>query len=202
MRNDDVDYGMEIVVHAAKETSLFIDVTDIQRYVLTLNKMILGTKDILTEPIIVGFNKKIAEMVFRGGTEECFKKIIQKTHVSYSSYRRTKKFPIFFGKTEFCVLEREKTIAERVKKIRNESKFICTSFSMKCNVVTNLHTKVIEYEKYISDCNSAKDFLKMADISEKKDFINYLRKCHNLSYREIGKMLDCSSTKIYRLVNK
>ncbi len=201
MKNDLVDYGMEIVISSNNITTLFVDRLDMERYILSLAKMVNKESNSDIKLLIAGFGQNILVIVFKGGNEEKLKKIIQKTHISYSSYRRNKKSPVSFDKTKFNLLEGKRAISIAVKNVKNESEYICTDIFVYNNIFIKAKKSMVPVEKYLYATELAREFNEM-DLEEKRNFIVNLRVKYSLSYRNIGKILNYSSSKIYRIVNK
>lgn len=200
MINEDVDYGMEIIAYSEGENALFMDAADGERYVSTVIRMLSDTK-VNAEPLLAGLEEDKIHFVFKGGAEEYFRKLFQKVHVSYSSYRRVKKTPVFFGKTKFNILERPKYIKYAINAIKKESKYLCTSFDKEFVILINLHRMALSNEKY-DNAAYVRNFVEGANDYHRRKILLYLREQRDLSYREIGELLGCSASKVYRMVNK
>lgn len=192
-------YGTMIVACAKNDGILLENRLDVERYVRCLNKMVCPKRQLQEGFIIGGFVKNKATLIFNGGDEEILKKTIQKTHISYSAYRRNKNNPIIFGKTKYILLDNKESIINAMNDIKYNSEYICTSLN-ECKVVlTMLNSGLKENVSY--DNKPTRNF----DIKEyeiKRKIIMDLRKEYKLTYREISKIFSCSSATIYRILNK
>ena len=130
MKEKTTDYGMLVTVTAAKDSYLFVDGIDMDRYMATLIKMFDGKKvydDSSNEvvPLSAGMKSETAQIVFRGGDEELLRRIMRSVHISYSAYRKNKKLPVKFGKSTYDIIEGITKLKETQKIIRQNSSFIC-----------------------------------------------------------------------------
>ena len=125
MGNEMKDYGMLVTVKSIKDSYLFLDGIDRDRYVGCIVKMTENAfcGEILA--VIVGMNSDFAKIVFVGGDEEKLRRLMRNVHISYSAYRKTKKCPVVFGKSSYELLDGIEKIKEAKEKTRLCSDFVC-----------------------------------------------------------------------------
>ncbi len=119
------EYGIIVNVKSAKDSYLFIDGIDRDRYIGSIIKMTenISSGEIL--PVIAGLNSNSAQIVFVGGDEEILRKLMRNVHISYSAYRKTKKCPVTFGKSSYELLDGLQEIKKAKENTRLNSDFVC-----------------------------------------------------------------------------
>ena len=119
------DYGMIVTVKSAKDSYLFLDGIDRERYVGCIVRMTKNTFFGEILPVVAGLNSDLAKIVFAGGDEEKLRRLMRNVHISYSAYRKTKKCPVVFGKSSYELLDSVEKIKEAKEKTRLCSDFVC-----------------------------------------------------------------------------
>lgn len=122
------DYGMLVTVKAKKNSFLFFDGIDQDRYISSLLKMTkkYGKENI--NPLFGGINNETAFLIFDGGNEDILRDIMRKVHISYAAYRKNKKFPVRFCKSSFELLDGNAAICSAVKELKEMPEIICLKF--------------------------------------------------------------------------
>lgn len=216
MNSQMAEYGTVIVIRASKDTYLFLDSIDRKRYISIFVKMLKKNPQKDACAIIAGFSNDFVKIIFEKGCEEDLRSLLRRVHTSYASYRRTKNCPVKFERSDIFLLETEISISEAVKKLRNESDYICTDFYNynETDIETGFLVKKESMHENITDSkilytaqrykkvSSIEEFIEAADSSEKRAFAKTLKDGYDISYREIGNILKCSYSTIYRMVNK
>lgn len=216
MDNEIAEYGIYITVRSAKDTYLFLDNVDRDRYMAILIKMLKRSRPGEAYPLIAGLNNDTARILFRNGFEEPLRCLIRTVHAAYAAYRKTKNCPVQFGRSSFELLDGTADVVVAMKAIRDRSDYICTVFEDEegnCPPGT-LAERVKIIPGKISDIallqmacaykrvSTLEEFLQSATLRQKREFMQELRGKYELSYREIGKILNCSGTTVHRIVNK
>lgn len=126
------DYGMLVTVTSSKDSYLFVDSIDMDRYVSTLIKMIAYDRinmDAYSKefiPLIAGMQSETAKILFSGGDEEVLRRVMRSVHISYSAYRKNKKMPVKFGKSTYELIEGIAKLKETQKMIKENCAFVCS----------------------------------------------------------------------------
>ena len=216
MENVIAEYGILITVRSAKDTYLFLDGIDRDRYMTILIKMLNRSQRGDAIPVIAGLNNDEARILFRNGYEEPLRYLIRMIHTSFASYRKAKNCPVQFGRSSFELLDGTANVVRGIKHIRDHSDYICTVFDSEeanCPPGTLAERikiipgkisaiKLLQIASTYCAVSSFEEFLQYATSEQKKEFIKELRSKYELSYREIGKILNCSGTTAHRIVNK
>lgn len=123
------DYGMLVIVKAKKDSFLFLDGIDQDRYISSLLKMTkkYGKENI--NPLFGGINNETAFLIFDGGNEDSLRDIVRKVHISYAAYRKNKKCPVRFCKSSFELLDGNDAICSAIKVLKETQGIICLKFS-------------------------------------------------------------------------
>jgi len=119
------DYGVMVTVKAAKNSYLFIDGIDRDRYISSIIKKTERVSNGEIIPIIAGLNNDCARIIFMGGDEDILRKLIRSIHISYSSYRKLKNCPVAFKKTTYETVDGFAKIKEAKENIKADFDFIC-----------------------------------------------------------------------------
>lgn len=216
MENDIADYGILVSVCAAKYTYLFVDDTDRERYIAVLIRMITNGPPDDAVPVIAGLHGDTAQILFHNGYEESLRNLFRRIHTSYAAYRKTKNCPIHFGRASYELLDGKHLLADARKKIRDNSDYICIAFDAESlypppgtliRRVKSLpgyltETKLLELAHSFGNHSTLDTFFRSAALPQKSGFAKALRAEYKLSYHEIGKIMHCSRTTAYRIVNK
>lgn len=215
--NDFIEYGMLVTVKSANDSYLFLDGIDRDRYMSILIKMLERKQSGDALAIIAGLNNDTVKILFSKGCEEELRPLLRSIHTSYASYRRIKKCPVHFGRSVFELLEGKFCIANAVRSIRENTDYICTVFyrsegaSMqpgalmeRIDILPESLTdgKLLHMAQRYKKVTSMEEFLQNAASEEKRAFAKDLKNKYNISYRQIGTILKCSHTTVYRMVNK
>lgn len=125
MKNVIKDYGIVVNVKSVKDSYLFIDGIDRDRYIGSIIKMTENISSGEIMPVIAGLNSDSAQIVFVGGDEETLRRLMRNVHISYSAYRKTKKCPITFGKSSYELIDGLEEIKKAKENTRLNSDFVC-----------------------------------------------------------------------------
>ena len=216
MENDVAEYGILVTVRSAKDTYLFLDGTDRARYMAIFIKM-LGRNAIGdARPLIAGLNSDTAQILFQNGYEEPLRLLVRMMHASYASYRKAKNCPVQLARSAFDLIDGKKEVAGAVKSIRDKSDFICTIFDREgehCPPPGTLAERIKTIPGKISGTlllelaaayqrASFDELLRDATPGQLRELIQTFRNQYELSFREIGRLLNCSCTTVHRILNK
>ena len=216
MENDVAEYGILVTVRSAKDTYLFLDGTDRARYMAIFIKM-LGRNAIGdARPLIAGLNSDTAQILFQNGYEEPLRLLVRMMHASYASYRKAKNCPVQLARSAFDLIDGKKEVAGAVKSIRDKSDFICTIFDREgehCPPPGTLAERIKTIPGKISGTlllelaaayqrASFDELLRDATPGQLRELIQTFRKQYEPSFREIGRLLNCSCTTVHRILNK
>lgn len=119
------EYGIIVRVKSAKDSYLFIDGIDRDRYIGSIIKMTGNISPGEIFPVIAGLNSDSAQIVFLGGDEEILRRLMRNVHISYSAYRKTKKCPVSFGKTSYELIDGLQAIKKAKENTKLNSEFVC-----------------------------------------------------------------------------
>ena len=209
------DYGVLATVTSKKDTYLFIDSADRERYISILIKALRIRDAACGIPEITGLSSDTAMIFFRGGEEEPIRYLIRKVHTSYASYRRTKGCAVQFGSAAYKLIDGNADIARTIKEIRGGFDYICTSFGFRKDGLPpgtiveclKLCFGKISYDALLgmamryAGAESFSEFLMRAEQKQRACVAKDLRNIYRLTYKEIGEILSCSSTTAHRIVN-
>ncbi len=209
------DYGILVRITSGKDTFLFIDGIDRERYMTTLVKALGSFREGCGEPEIAGLGDDSAEIFFRGGSEEHIRYLMRTVHASYASYRKVKGCRVYFGRTFYELLDGEAYISRAVTDLRKRYDYICTpaDVSSECIIADagDVNDKLFSgkiSERELS-CIALKyagvrtfgDFLAKADSYGRRAAAEEMKRAYDLTYKEIGYIFGCSTATAYRLVN-
>lgn len=217
MDNDIADYGIRITVRSVKDTYLFLDGIDRDRYMAVLIKMLKRSQIGEAVPIIAGLNNDTAQILFRNGYEEPLRYLVRMIHTSYASYRKAKNCPVQLRRTSFELLDGKADMVQAIKTIRDRFDYICTVFdneegnylppgtlAERIKIIPGKisDTTLLQMVRNYRNASSIEDFIRHATPEQKRELIKELRSKYELSYREIGRILNCSSATAHRILNK
>lgn len=119
------DYGMIVTVKSTKDSYLFVDGIDRDRYIAGIIKMTenIPSREIL--PVVAGLNSDSAKIVFAGGDEETLRRLMRNVHISYSAYRKIKKCPVTFGKSSYELIDGFEEMKKAKENTRLSFDFVC-----------------------------------------------------------------------------
>ena len=167
-------------------------------------------------PLIAGLNSDTAQILFQNGYEEPLRLLVRMMHASYASYRKAKNCPVQLARSAFDLIDGKKEVAGAVKSIRDKSDFICTIFDREgehCPPPGTLAERIKTIPGKISGTlllelaaayqrASFDELLRDATPGQLRELIQTFRKQYELSFREIGRLLNCSCTTVHRILNK
>lgn len=119
------DYGIIVTVKSAKNSYLFVDGIDRDRYIAGIIKMTENFPSGEILPVIAGLNSDSAQIVFAGGDEETLRRLMRNVHISYSAYRKIKKCPVTFGKSLYELIDGFEEMKKAKENTRLSFEFVC-----------------------------------------------------------------------------
>ena len=167
-------------------------------------------------PLIAGLNSDTAQILFQNGYEEPLRLLFRMVHASYASYRKAKSCPAQLARSTFDLIDGKNKVAGVMKNIRDKSDFICTVFDWEgehCPPPGTLAERIKTIPGKISGTlllelaaayqrSSFEELLRDATPGQLQELIRTFRNQYELSFREIGRLLNCSCTTVHRILNK
>lgn len=209
------DYGFLVTVRSQKDTFLFIDETDMERYMLILIRSLRNNNFMCGEPKMAGLCCDAANIVFCGGEEDRMRHLMRTVHAAYGSYRKSKGCSVKFGRSSYILLDGTLDVVRTMKSVRYKFDHICMSFGNSEDGVPpgtvvkrlKLCSGKIPYDALAdiafryTGSPIFTEFLANSDIRQKQCAAKELRCTYELTYKEIGEIFLCSAATAHRIVN-